>query len=53
MPKYINVDALVAELNCVDGLIYYDLVNILTAVPADDAVETLQVGLLSCKSIAR
>jgi hypothetical protein len=36
MPKYINADALTAELNDMDGMIYRDLADILAAVPSAD-----------------
>lgn len=36
MPKYINADALTAELNDMDGMIYRDLADILAAAPSAD-----------------
>lgn len=36
MPRYINADALTAELNDMDGMIYRDLADILAAVPSAD-----------------
>ena len=36
MPRYINADALTAELNDMDGMIYRDLADILAAAPTAD-----------------
>jgi len=39
MPKYINADALTAELNDMDGMIYRDLADILAVVPSADVAK--------------